>query len=122
MKIRIKGDSIRFRLTKSEVATLCAKGYIEETTHLGPHPFTYAVQRKNIASMEASFKGNTILLCVSEQKISGWDTNETVGFENSISTGNGSSLNLLLEKDFVCLDERIEDQSDNYPNPKMIPN
>jgi hypothetical protein len=24
---------------------------------------------------------------------------------------------LLVEKDFVCLDNTIEDQSDNYPNP-----
>jgi hypothetical protein len=32
---------------------------------------------------------------------------------------NGKELFLLLEKDFVCLDETIEDQSDNYPNPLM---
>jgi hypothetical protein len=31
--------------------------------------------------------------------------------------GNGQSLKLLLEKDFVCLDHTDEDQSDNYPNP-----
>jgi hypothetical protein len=24
----------------------------------------------------------------------------------------------LLEKDFACLDNTLEDQSDNYPNPK----
>jgi hypothetical protein len=24
-----------------------------------------------------------------------------------------------LEKDFTCLENRAEDQSDNYPNPKL---
>jgi len=70
--------------------------------------------------MEASFKNNTILLCISDQRIDGWDVNETVGFETTISIDADTNLHLLLEKDFVCLDERIEDQSDNYPNPKMI--
>jgi hypothetical protein len=28
-----------------------------------------------------------------------------------------NSLYLLVEKDFVCLDETSEDQSDNYENP-----
>ncbi|NNJ88651.1 MAG: hypothetical protein HKP53_04565 [Eudoraea sp.] len=120
MKIRIKGNSIRFRLTKTEVATLCEKGYVEETTYLDPHPFRYAVQRKNIASLEASFKDNTMVLSISNHKLQGWEKNEIVGFETTIPIDANNNLDLLLEKDFVCLDERLEDQSDNYPNPKTI--
>jgi hypothetical protein len=37
---------------------------------------------------------------------------ERIGFEN-----NYGGLFLLVEKDFTCLDEVAEDQSDNYPNP-----
>jgi len=37
---------------------------------------------------------------------------DRVGFEN-----HDAGLHLLVEKDFVCLDEVNEDQSDNYPNP-----
>jgi hypothetical protein len=29
-------------------------------------------------------------------------------------------LFLLIEKDFVCLDNTFEDQSDNYPNPNAV--
>lgn len=120
MKIRIKGEAIRFRLTKTEVETLCEKGYIEEITHFGDQAFKYAVQSKKIESMEASYKENTILISISDQKIKGWETNDTVGFEAAILMGANNTLHLLLEKDFVCLDQRIEDQSDNYPNPKML--
>ncbi len=120
MKIRIKGDTIRFRLTKTEVETLCTKGYVEEITHFGEQVFKYALQSKKIPFMEASYKDHTILISISDKKIKGWDVNETVGFETSLSVDADTSLDLLIEKDFVCLDERIEDQSDNYPNPKML--
>jgi len=120
MKIRIKGDSIRFRLTKTEVETLCKKGYIEEITHLGSQPFKYAVTRKSIESMDIQYEDHTILLGISDKKIQGWESNETVGFETTLAVDADNNAHLLLEKDFVCLDERIEDQSDNYPNPKML--
>ena len=120
MKIRIKGDTIRFRLTKTEVATLCTKGYVEEITHFGEQVFKYAIQRKKIKSLEAGYQDHTILIGISDQLIKGWEINETVGFETSISVDANNTLHLLIEKDFVCLDERIEDQSDNYPNPKML--
>ena len=120
MKIRIKGNTIRFRLTKTEVDTLCKEGYIEETTDFGNHTFCYAVQRKAIPDMEATFFENTLTLVISDAKVAGWNTNEQVGFEHVMHINDTNTLQLLLEKDFVCMDERLEDQSDNYPNPKAI--
>jgi hypothetical protein len=37
---------------------------------------------------------------------------DKVGFENT-----DGELHLLVEKDFTCLDNVAEDQSDNFPNP-----
>jgi len=120
MKIRIKGNTIRFRLTKTEVDTLCKEGYLEEITDFGEHTFCYAVQRKAIPTMEATFSENRLTLAISEGKIANWDTNQLVGFEHVMHIDDNKILQLLLEKDFVCLDERLEDQSDNYPNPKAL--
>ena len=119
MKIRIKGDSIRFRLTKTEVEELCNKGRIEEVTHFKSNTFTYAVQQSQAEGLSASMKANTITLYINEAQLQGWDTDNTVGFENVEKLDSNTGLSLLLEKDFVCLDQRLEDQSDNYPNPKM---
>lgn len=33
--------------------------------------------------------------------------------------GQSGKVNLLIEKDFVCIDNTTEDQSDNYPNPSL---
>lgn len=120
MKIRIKGNSIRFRLTRSEVATFCKKGCIDESTAFTGTTFVYGLQMdSDVAELSAKFRDNTITLYVPEKLVIGWDNDKRVGFENSVSLENGDALHLLLEKDFVCMDDRGEDESDHYPNPKM---
>ena len=121
MKIRILGNSLRFRLTRSEVDTLCAKGYIEDQTTFDTSVFTYAV--KLVADSEqltAQFRRNTITLNLPNSLGNNWHRTEQVGFSETMEFKNGGTLSLLLEKDFTCLDERLEDQSDNYPNPKAL--
>ena len=48
-----------------------------------------------------------------------WYANDIITFDNVLKTSQENDLYLLLEKDFTCLDNTIEDQSDNYPNPKL---
>ncbi|MFD2100668.1 DUF7009 family protein [Flagellimonas iocasae] len=120
MKIRIKGNSIRFRLTQSEVKQLSETGSVAETTQFEQTKFAYKVQLESkIQELEASFSENTITLKVPQTKGSSWFDSDNVGFENTMALQNGNQLHLLLEKDFACLENTNEDQSDNYPNPKM---
>ena len=121
MKIRIKGNSVRFRLTKSEVNRLCEEGYIEEKTNFEASSFTYAVKASaKFDQLNAAFTSATILLYVPNVMLKGWNENDKVGFYHDQSITTGEDLRLTLEKDFVCMDQTLEDQSDNYPNPKMI--
>jgi len=120
MKIRIKGNSIRYRLTKTEVKTFCETGYFEDSTDFGDTLFTYALKAKErINGIEAQFESNTITLSLNKNISENWYESDQISFRHSVERTDGSTLNLLIEKDFVCMDEREEDQSDNYPNPKM---
>ena len=120
MKLRIKGNSIRIRLTKKEVAAIASKGYLEEHTQFGHTVFTYALSKvDDLEELSASFVDNTITMLVPEKLVTDWPNNDVVGFEARMSLADGDTLNLLLEKDFVCLDHTTEDQSDNYPNPNQ---
>lgn len=122
MKIRIKGNSIRYRLTKTDVANFKTVGFIEERTEFlnGPS-FYYRLESKaGIENMEASFSGNSICIFVSERIAKEWTSTDVVGFENKMNIGNGKELFLLIEKDFVCLDLTLEDQRDNYTNPNKV--
>lgn len=121
MKIRIKDNAIRFRLTKSEVAEFCEKGCYESQTDFGDSKFVYGLRMKeNVVELTAEFKSNTITLNIPKKMVADWNTNSNIGFENTLCLKNGKTLHLLVEKDFTCLDNRVEDESDNYPNPKMV--
>lgn len=123
MKIRIKGNSIRYRLTKTEVETFCKTGMFKENTDFGHSVFSYVLKaKKGIDSLEASYEENTITLYLNDKKQSGWDISDKVGFSGTMDLPNGKQLSLLVEKDFACLDNTAEDQSDNYPNPKSDSN
>ncbi|MGX1928656.1 DUF7009 family protein [Flagellimonas sp. 2504JD4-2] len=120
MKIRIKGNSVRFRLTKTEVETFCKEGFYEETTNFASNVLTYALKGKSgISELEADFVNNGITIYMPQEELLTWATNNRVGYSNSIDWNDTSALSILVEKDFTCLDNTIEDQSDNYPNPRL---
>lgn len=118
MKIRIKGNSLRMRLTRPEVETLASTGYLEEQTLFANNKFIYAVQSvDNGNELSASLNANKITMFVSKAFLKAWPKNDVVGFNARMPVSENGSLFLLLEKDFMCLDETTEDQSDNYENP-----
>lgn len=119
MKIRIRGNSVRFRLTKTEVDKFSSEGYVEEHTAFNENIFSYALSASTEdEALNATFTGNKITFNVPAAFAKDWAGNDIVGTKNIQILEDGTELFLLLEKDFVCLDETFEDQSDNYPNPK----
>jgi hypothetical protein len=117
MKMRIQGNSLRMRLTRSEVEKLADTGYLEEQTLFAGNKFVYAVRSVNGNELSATLDTNKITMFVPKELIKDWPENNVVGFNANIPVTENDTLYLLLEKDFVCLDETTEDQSDNYENP-----
>ena len=115
MKLRIRGNSIRLRLTRSEVAQFADAGVVEETLDFGPGKpqFKYSLVSSNDApELSAEFGGGVIRVTVPSDRVRAWADSERVGIESA----NG--LRLLIEKDFACMSERDgEDEADAYPNP-----
>lgn len=112
MKIRIKGNSLRYRLTKSDMYRLSQDGYLEDKTNFGKRELIYVIQKTSKTELSAFFNDNVICLQIPGTMIVELASTDCVGFE-----GNEGDLYLLVEKDFTCLDNVQEDQSDNYPNP-----
>ena len=118
MKLRIKGNSLRIRLTRSEVGKLADTGYLEEQTLFAGNKFVYALQSvDNGNELSATLDTNKITMFVPNEFIKDWQENNVVGFDANIPVSEHDTLYLLLEKDFACLDQTTEDQSDNYVNP-----
>jgi len=120
MKIRIRGNSLRFRLTKSEVETFSKTGSYTEITHFSSKALKYSlVAKAGITALEADFVDDSITIFFPESEQKNWPNSPRVGFSNAVDWNDPTALSLLVEKDFTCLDNTTEDQSDNYPNPKL---
>jgi hypothetical protein len=120
MKIRIKGNSIRLRLTMSEVATFCDKGQCQEAIVFGNHTLTYRlIAKEGIETLDATYVGDIITVYITRDAKDTWLANDRVGYNNMVDSNSPGQLSILVEKDFTCMDDSIEDQSDNYPNPKL---
>ena len=123
MKLRIHGDSIRFRINQSEMAALAAGARLEDSVQFGPAPgemLTYAVEISSECSeVRASYSQGTIQVTLPANLASALvDTNQA-GIEHLQPIAKGKVLKIILEKDFQCFHARSgEKQSDNFPNPK----
>ena len=112
MKIRIKSNSLRYRLTRSDVEKLTSERHLEDKINFGNRALVYALKLSTTDRLSASFSDDTITLCMSGKMINELENTNRAGFEEVVA-----GLHLLVEKDFTCLDSIEEDQSDNYPNP-----
>ncbi len=123
MKLRIKGNALRLRLTQTEVQTFGATGYVADAIQFGPgaeQQLQYILQRVEKAELTVSFTGTQIKLSVPAKIASTWTTTDQVGFEQKININGQDELLILVEKDFQCLQDRPhEDESDMFPNPSQ---
>lgn len=119
MKLRIKGNSLRLRLTRSEVSQLTTEGSLFNETDFGDASFRFGVEvRDDVRSVSSVFNQGSIVVTAPTAVVADWATTDAVGIYGEHSVSSGSTMAIALEKDFRCLDPgRDEDESDNFDNP-----
>ena len=121
MKLRIRDNSIRLRLTRGEVDSLHADGFVKGRTEFpGGHEFVYELESSPASVQpEASFSDRVITIRVPEAMALAWASTEQVSMQGEQFLDDGGKLTILVEKDFTCLAPRVgEDESDMFPNPQ----
>jgi hypothetical protein len=120
MKLRIYRNTLRFRLSPADVAQLAGSGWIREITRFGVgQEFLCSLQaRAGIEAIRAVLGSNAISVEVPVGMAREWSRSETVGLRHSQPVGDGSSLEIAIEKDFECRDGSSEEPKEKlYPNP-----
>ena len=120
MKLRIRGDSLRLRLTQGEVQAFVDSGRVEDTTSFGASRLEYALAFVDLprgqtlaARLNPTPQGSRIEVRVDAIAGRTWAKSDAVGMESV-----DGPLRLLVEKDYACLKERPEeDDADAFPNP-----
>ena len=118
MKLRILGDSLRLRLSQSEVERIGKEGRVEDAIHFGTGgaALTYVLAADDaVDAPQATFNASSIVVSVPTSAVRTWVDTDQVGM--SAEQGN---LHILIEKDFKCLTPRAgEDEYDGFPNPNQ---
>jgi len=121
MKLRLQSNSIRLRLKRGEVDQLAKLGRVEEIIIMGSTEddllvYTIASSPKIFAT-QVSLQKNHLLVEVPTETVAQWATGDEVGLETKLSVGGGRELQVLVEKDFACLNGTDEQNRDTFPNP-----
>ena len=124
MKLRIWGNTLRLRLSRSEVNLVGQGKEVEESTSfpgggkldyvLRPSPSKTNVVKTNVGDKSC------INVIVDQNRAKEWAKSEEVGLFGAEPLVLGS-LELLIEKDFACLNPREGSEDyDSYPNPAIV--
>lgn len=123
MKLRIRGNSIRFRLTKEEVTRFGESGSVEDGIAFGTGADKILYYRletsDNGEGVAADFENGRITVHIPQSEAERWTTTEEVGIEANHHLEDEQQLRILVEKDFACLKPRSgEDNADSFPHPQ----
>jgi hypothetical protein len=120
MKLRVRDNSIRLRLTRPEVQQMHDHGLVK-----GSVPFSAGISFDYVlestpACIEpvAHFSNSALTVCLPESAARQWANNDDVSISAQQPLDDGQSLKILVEKDFACLAPREgEDESDMFSHP-----
>jgi len=99
MKLRIQNNSLRFRLTQSEVTRLKVSGQVEDEVRFSPdRALHYSVaSTKTLENIEVEYAADCLRVLLPAPCISAWAESDEVSI-----AGHGR-VQVLVEKDFPCL-------------------
>jgi hypothetical protein len=119
MKLRIHDNSIRLRLSRTEVELFAATGHIFEALEFGEvHDFTYSLEgSESQESIAAVHTPHTISILVPHTLAQEWTSTDEVSISGTQRLPGGRRLQILIEKDFKCIHQTVQGDEDAYPNP-----
>jgi hypothetical protein len=100
MKIRIKGNSLRYRLTRPEVEQFHKTGYLEEKIDFVGNSLHYCLCTRNQEKLSASFYDNQITVYIPDSGIEEWKTTEQIGFEGEMELEGTEENSIYWSKRF----------------------
>jgi hypothetical protein len=115
MKLRIQGNSLRFRLTQTEVACLHDSGRVESAVRFpAGRELRYSiVSSPDAADVSVDYECDAICVLVPRAVAAAWVESSQVSIVGSCHP----NIEVLIEKDFKCLHKPAERDPDAYPHP-----
>jgi hypothetical protein len=103
LKLRIHRNSLRLRLSRSDVEQFRKTGICASALRFGPaSQLTYTLETSSLCTaMEARYDQDCIRVLLPLDMGQGWADSDQISL--SLDRTESDSLSLLIEKDFECL-------------------
>jgi len=119
VKLRLRHNSIRLRLTQSEVRQVRDEWRVEERIEFAPGAaaLEYAlVSSTEAVDVQAEWNGQALTVTAPQSLIEHWANSGEVTIAAEQPAGR-TALKIVVEKDFQCLEDRGADDADAFPHP-----
>lgn len=117
MKIRIRKNTIRYRLDKADMEQLDQKGQVAEKTPIAGGLLTFLVQTSDTPEPRITLEPFSVILTLPEKTARPVIRGEQTGLSLELPTSSDEPLRVLLEQDFRCLIPRSEEDANAFDNP-----
>lgn len=118
MKIRLYKDSVRFRLSPSEVELLKDGSKITEAFSWGNFgKLSFELIPGDDIELAVDSDRSIWQIIWNSQLIKEWGISEDVGIYHDFINDGKKLLSVLIEKDFKCTGREGEEEKDRFPNP-----
>jgi hypothetical protein len=113
MKLRLRHNSLRLRVGRSELASFLESGIVEDSVDFPSIPLVYILHSSDeCKEMQATFNNGWITVSVPMEQGRAWAEGDQVGLENKYR-----GISILVEKDWECVRPSGEDNEDTFPHP-----
>lgn len=122
MKLRIQGNSLRIRVGRSELAQFLHQGRIEDAVQFTPAPearlaYALEVSPADTTQTQVRYSLQEVAVILAPRQVVQWSLETEVGVYSQVPIGAGNLLEVIVEKDFACLDRSDEGNKDAFANP-----
>jgi len=69
--------------------------------------------------MQLRYESSEVAILLPAEEAEAWATGDQLGIYATVDRGENGPLDLVVEKDFACLDLSDADNLDTFPNPKL---
>ncbi len=115
MKLRIHGNALRLRVKQGEVTALAAGETVEGCCDLPGQALVYRLSAGG-SEMGVAFADGVLTVGVPVATVASWAGSDQVGM-----AGTAGPVDVLVEKDWRCLDSKDpRDNEDTFPHPAPV--
>jgi len=123
MKLRIRGNTVRLRLKRSEVEQVASGQGVVEQTCFPDSVLTYRLDTSDDGTFSVSFNDGDLSIRLPESDVVRWARSDQVSIVAEQALQKSDALSVLIEKDFSCLapghHRSSEDDADTFPHPDV---